>query len=97
MRPSSVPAYSKPFCTGDSTNETMVPNCEVETSLATASALQYLPITFHVLRSICAVRSSLITSQLLPRLIDLNTLLAAQYRVLWSCGLRIKGVFQFHL
>src|SRR3989339_99308 len=75
-QPSSVPTTNRFSFFRDSSNETMVPTCEVDTSLATASILQYLSITGHWLRSSCAVKSPEMVSQPEPRSLLRNNLFA---------------------
>ena len=57
--------------------------------------LHTLPITGSLLRSICLDKSCEMVLQPLPRLVDLNTTLAAKYNVAGSCGLINKGASQF--
>ena len=63
--------------------------------LATASILQTLPMTGKVFRSICLDKSGETVLHSLPRLVDLNTTLAAKYKVAGSCGLINNGASQF--
>ncbi len=67
----------------------------VDAFFITASMVQTWSITSISLRSICCVKSGEIVCQSSPRLLDLNNLFAAKYKVDASCEETIKGASQF--
>ena len=92
--PSSVPTYSSPSTSGDSSNATIVPNGDVNTFFHTASGGQIRPITGRWLRSSPRLRSPLTAVHVSARSSDRNSFCAANQIRRESCGLMSSGESQ---